>query len=67
MTDAFNCAKASRELVFALSFVAEKRSPLRDVKEVEGEDDEPRSEIPALAGRQVAGAHCGAAGSRHTV
>ncbi|MFP3562867.1 hypothetical protein [Paraburkholderia sp. SIMBA_030] len=67
MAHAFNWANASRKIVSALGLVAEKRSPLRDRKEVEGEDDEHRSEVPALAGRKVAGAHSGDPGSRHAV
>jgi hypothetical protein len=67
MTHAFNWAKASRKIVSALGLVAEERSRLRDRKEVEGEDDEPRSEVSAFAGRKVAGAHSGDAGSRHKV
>ena len=67
MARALSWAKASRELVYALSFVAEMRSPLRDGKEVEGEDDDPRSEVSAFAGRKVAGAHSGDPGPRHAV
>ncbi|WP_175147969.1 hypothetical protein [Paraburkholderia ultramafica] len=67
MTHAFSWAKASRKIFSALGFVAEQRSPLRDRKEFEGDDDEHRSKVPALAGRKVAGAHCGDASSRHTV